>query len=102
MRHNNQHATFNSSQRRLSEGRSAFQGTVDETRYHSQLEDLRSGHASDYVGDEDLFYDCAVGGRSTPNLGNTSNDTSGIMISMPLTPTKSNNDTSFNAPPTHI
>ena len=59
---------------------------VDETRYHSQLEDFRSGQPPS--ADDELFFDCA-GGRSTPNLGTTSaNDDSGFMLQMPLTPTR--------------
>lgn len=46
--------------------RSGFIG--DETRYHSQLDEFRSGNNhTDITGEDDLFFDC--NGRTTPNLG---------------------------------
>jgi len=41
--------------------------------------------ADDNTDEDDLFLDC-VGGRSTPNLGNISNNTSGILFQMPTSP----------------
>ena len=51
---------------------------MDETKYHSQIEEFeKSGGPSDNTFEDDLFYDCK--GRMQ-NHEATSNDTSGIML----------------------